>query len=281
MSESIKPDISLCMIVKDELNNLKKNLSPLVERFPEIIVVDTGSTDGTRQYLDALNSPIRVIDFKWVDDFSAARNQYLKAATRPWIYWMDADEYLNPSYVSILKKCSKKGKKTAWAYKYQPGATTFHVKLFPRLPGVRYVMRCHEQIYPSLVKAGVRKLRFLPAPFEIINPSYSETPEESSRRYVKLLEMDIKEQPDYLMSYVRLAYDYCNLGQYDDGLEVLDRMESRKSASVSGENKQALILGKAARKMIELQKRLHKKMEQGQHPTREELQELIRLGGTR
>jgi glycosyltransferase involved in cell wall biosynthesis len=275
------PNISLCMIVKDELANLGRNLSPLVKSFPEVIVVDTGSTDGTKEYLALLPHHVRVIEFNWVDDFSAARNQYLKVATRPWIYWMDADEYLDPAYVSILEKCSKKGKKNAWAYRYQPGMTTFQIKLFPRLPGVKYVMRCHEQIYPSLMTAGIRKIRFFPEPFKIVNPSYAEAPQESSVRNIKLLKLDIQEQPNYLMSYVRLAYEYCNLGRYDDGIAVLDSMVSKKSAVLSGEDRQARSLGIAARQTITLQKRLHKKMEEGESPTQEELQELIRLGGIR
>ncbi len=275
------PDISLCMIVKDELDNLKKNLSPLVGGFPEVIVIDTGSTDGTGPYVDSLADHARVIDFTWADDFSAARNQYLKAATCKWIYWMDADEQLDPSYVAILKKCSKKGKKNAWAYRYQPGMTTFQIKLFPRMPGVKYVMRCHEQIYPSLTKAGVKKIRFFPEPFKIDNPSYTETPQESSMRNIKLLKLDIQEQPEYLMSYVHLAYDYCNLGRYNDGIAILDSMLSKKSVALSGQDKEARSLAMAAKQMISLQKKLHTKMDEGKSLTREELEELIRLGRIR
>jgi len=54
------------MIVKDEIENLKKNLSPLVERFSEVIVVDTGSKDGTRQYLNTLAPHVKIIDFEWI-----------------------------------------------------------------------------------------------------------------------------------------------------------------------------------------------------------------------
>jgi len=277
-----KPNISLCMIVKDELVNLGKNLSPLVDEFPEVIVVDTGSTDGSREYLDSLTEQVRVIDCEWMDDFSAARNQYIRAATQAWIYWMDADEHLDPSQVSILEECTKKGDKSAWAYRYQSGMTTFQIKLFPNLPGIRYVMRCHEQIYPSLVKAGVKRIRFFSQAFKIANPSYSETPQESSTRNIRLLKLDIEEHPEYFMSYVHLSYEYCNLGHYDKGVEALDNMPIKTGgASLSEQDRQALVLAKGARQMITLQKRLHKKMEDGKNLTREELQEMIKLGGVR
>jgi glycosyltransferase involved in cell wall biosynthesis len=260
---------------------LRKNLVPLIGEFPEVIVVDTGSTDGTREYLDELPDHVRVIDFPWVDDFSAARNEYVKAATCKWIYWMDADEKLDPSYLSILTSCSEKGKDKAWAYRYQPGATTFHIKLFPNLPGIRYTMRCHEQILPSLRESGVRTLRFFPEPFSIANPSYAQVPEKSALRNIRLLRLDIQENPQYLMSHVYLAYDYCNVSKYDKGLGVLDKLLSKKLDWNMRENRQVRRLAIVAREMIALQKKLHKKVRKGKNLTREELKELIRLGGLR
>jgi len=277
----MRPNISLCMIVKDEIENLKKNLSPLVESFSEVIVVDTGSKDGTRQYLNTLAPHVKIIDFEWIDNFSAARNEYLKAANCKWSYWMDADEYLDPSYVSILERCSKKGKKNTWIYQYQPGMTTFQIKLFANTEGIKYTMRCHEQIYPSLKKAGVMKLRQFPEPFKIDNPSYSETPQRSSVRNIKLLEKDISEQPDYLMSYIHLAYEYCNLGQYAKGIETVDTLLNDNSTIMTLQNRQAFSLAASAKKMIALQQKLHKKAEQGQSLTPKELKELIRLGSQR
>ena len=267
------------MIVKDEFENLKKNLSPLIDKFPEVIIVDTGSTDGTREYLDTLPNNVRVIDYEWRDDFSAARNQYIKAAGCRWIYWMDADESLNPSYVSILSKCLEQGEDKAWAYRYQHGMSTFHIKLFPNLPGVQYIMRCHEQIYPSLTKAGVRELLFFPEPFKIVNPSYSEVPEKSAIRNIRLLKLDIQERPEYLMSYVYLAYDYCNLGQYDKGIAALDELLSRKAQWETEQDKHTHRAALVAREMLVLQKRLHKKFEEQKNLTTEEIRELIRLGG--
>jgi glycosyltransferase involved in cell wall biosynthesis len=276
MPENIKPDISLCMIVKDELKNVKKNLLPLLDRFPEVIVVDTGSTDGTREYLDSLSKQVTVVDFVWIDDFSAARNQYIKAATRPWIYWMDADEYLDPSYVSVLKECSERGNDTTWSYKYGQWMSESQIKLFPNIPGVEYVMRCHEQIKPSLMKTGVRKFLFLPHTFNIINPSYAEVPEASRLRNIRLLELDIEEEPEYLMSYVYLAYIYCELAKYDKAIEVLDKSLSQKSPRTSADlhARRAIMLAKQS---MTLQKKCHEKVDRGEDLTREELQALARL----
>ena len=272
-----RPNISLCLIVRNELKNLKKNLSPLLKEFPEVIVVDTGSTNGTGEYLYTLPKHVRVINFTWIDDFSAARNQYIKAASCEWIYWTDADEYLDPTYVSILKDCSKKGKDTAWAYKFGPWMSFSHIKLFPNIPGIHYIMRCHEQIRPSLIKAGVTKILFFPDPFKITNPSYHRIPDKSVRRNIKLLKLDIEEKPEYLMSYVYLANSYCHLAEYDNAIEIIEKCLSQKLHQPTSEDLNAQRCAVHAKQLITLQKRLHEKAERGENLTREELDTLVRL----
>ncbi len=84
------PTISLCMIVKDEEDTLARCLDPI--DVDEIIIIDTGSTDSTkkiaRKYTD------KVFDFKWKNDFSAARNFSINKATSDWILVLDADEVI-------------------------------------------------------------------------------------------------------------------------------------------------------------------------------------------
>jgi glycosyltransferase involved in cell wall biosynthesis len=272
-----KPNISLCLIVRNELKNLKKNLAPLLKEFREVIAVDTGSNDGTREYLCTLPKHVRVINFTWMDNFSAARNQYIEVASCEWIYWMDADEYLDPSYVSILKDCSERGKDTAWAYKFGPWISFSHIKLFPNIPGIRYMMRCHEQISPSLIKAGVTKKLFFPDPFKIINPSYHQIPDKSVHRNIKLLELDIEENPEYLMSYLYLANLYCHLAQYDNAIDILEKCLSQKLYQPTSEDLSAQRCAARTKQLITLQKNLHKKAEQKENLTREELDILVKL----
>lgn len=85
--------ISLCMIVKNEEKVLKRCLDSVADLCEEIIIVDTGSMDRTkeiaRKYTD------RIYDFQWIDDFSAARNYAFSKATQEYIYSADADEVLD------------------------------------------------------------------------------------------------------------------------------------------------------------------------------------------
>lgn len=85
--------ISLCMIVKNESAVLERCLDSLVDLMDEIIIVDTGSTDNTKEIAGRYTN--KVYDFKWVDDFSAARNYAFSLCSCDYIYSADADELLD------------------------------------------------------------------------------------------------------------------------------------------------------------------------------------------
>ena len=84
--------ISLCMIVKDEEKVLERCLASVADLMDEIVVVDTGSTDKTKEIAKKYTD--KIYDFKWVDDFSAARNFAFSHASKDYVLSMDADEVL-------------------------------------------------------------------------------------------------------------------------------------------------------------------------------------------
>lgn len=85
--------ISLCMIVKNEEAVLTRCLDSIADLMDEIIIVDTGSTDRTKEL--AAKYTNKIYDFKWTSDFSAARNFSFSKATMEYIYTADADEILD------------------------------------------------------------------------------------------------------------------------------------------------------------------------------------------
>jgi len=94
--------VSLCMIVKNESEVLARCLDS-IKGFPdEIIIVDTGSTDDdtveiAKKYTD------KVYFFKWINDFAAARNFSFSKATKSYIIWLDADDFVSPDNLEKLK----------------------------------------------------------------------------------------------------------------------------------------------------------------------------------
>lgn len=85
--------ISLCMILKDEEKVIRRCLDSISNIIDEIIIVDTGSTDKTKEIVKSYTE--KIYDFKWIDDFSKARNFSFSKATKDYILWLDADELID------------------------------------------------------------------------------------------------------------------------------------------------------------------------------------------
>ncbi|WP_128894351.1 glycosyltransferase [Longirhabdus pacifica] len=84
--------ISLCMIVRDEEKTLARGLDTIKHIVDEINIIDTGSIDKTKEVASRYTD--RIFDFKWIDNFSAARNFAFSKATKDYIFWMDADDVI-------------------------------------------------------------------------------------------------------------------------------------------------------------------------------------------
>ena len=84
--------ISVCMIVKNEEEVLARCLACVTSFADEIIVVDTGSTDKTKEIAAGFTD--KLYDFAWCDDFSKARNYSFSKATQDFIMWLDADDVI-------------------------------------------------------------------------------------------------------------------------------------------------------------------------------------------
>jgi len=82
------------MIVKNEKDTLDRCLQSICDVVDEIIIVDTGSTDQTKEVASKWTP--HVFDFTWIHDFSAARNFSFTKATMDYIMWLDADDVLLP-----------------------------------------------------------------------------------------------------------------------------------------------------------------------------------------
>lgn len=92
-SKTNRIKLSQCMIVKNEEKNIRRALSWGRGIVSEQIVVDTGSTDRTVEIAEEMGA--KVYHFKWINDFSAAKNYAIEQAGGDWIAFLDADEYFS------------------------------------------------------------------------------------------------------------------------------------------------------------------------------------------
>jgi tetratricopeptide (TPR) repeat protein len=143
--------ISLCMIVRNEELKLARALESARAWVGEIVVVDTGSTDRTVAIAESFGA--KVVHFAWCDDFSAARNACLEAATREWALVLDADEEWVVDDPHELAKAVRQGVLDGFSFRYHNRlddgshgiGTVF--RLFRRVvPGMRYRGELHEQV---------------------------------------------------------------------------------------------------------------------------------------
>jgi hypothetical protein len=173
----IPPHLTLAMIVRNEKAYLSRCLLSVKNLADEIIVVDTGSVDATKQI--ALDAGAKIVDFPWCDDFSAARNAGLEVATGRWILVLDADEYLPESSVSSIREIITSDSHPNRAFHLLNKSTTdgghtgvsgLIVRLFPNNPQVRYEWPVHEQVVTSLQREGIPIAN---TNIEIIHTGYS------------------------------------------------------------------------------------------------------------
>ncbi|MFA6170607.1 MAG: glycosyltransferase [Candidatus Margulisiibacteriota bacterium] len=146
--------LSICMIVKNEAENLKLTLPALVKLAAEVIIVDTGSTDATIETAESLGATVR--NFEWINDFAAARNFSLSLAKSPWIMWLDADEYLKEEELAALLKSLNEAPAEHKAYQLilteSPygqtvrGTSYPRVKVFRRGEGIHFERTINEQV---------------------------------------------------------------------------------------------------------------------------------------
>ncbi|BDG07075.1 glycosyltransferase [Anaeromyxobacter paludicola] len=164
--------LSLCLIVRDEERLLPGCLASVAGLADEVVVVDTGSADRTAEL--AREAGAKVILRPWDDDFSAARNAALAAATGDWVLQLDADERLAPGAAPRLRAAVEADRSAALLLplhdasrldappeevlsgRARLGEPALLLRAFRRLPGIAYRGPIHESVGDWLGARGHR-----------------------------------------------------------------------------------------------------------------------------
>lgn len=151
--------ISAFIIAKNEETGIGEALKSLVSFCDEIIVVDTGSTDKTKE--KAFEYTDKVFDFEWIDDFAAARNFALSKCTGDWIVWMDADDEIPINMqVKIRNLINSAPLSVAGffvTYRYSAQKDQLLPRIFRNGTGLEFIMPVHEYLdIPESLLAGFK-----------------------------------------------------------------------------------------------------------------------------
>lgn len=147
--------VSLCMIVKDEEEVLARCLQSVRPLVDEIVIADTGSTDGTLEIAHSFNAI--TADFVWKDDFAAARNYAFSLASGDYLLWLDADDFItqeNAERFLSLKRNLERESPDMVKCPYElisdgkPVMKFFRERILRRKAGFLWQGRVHECIAP-------------------------------------------------------------------------------------------------------------------------------------
>lgn len=230
-------DLSLNMIVRNEECNLRECLAPIAELFDEVVVVDTGSTDGTVRAAQRLGA--RVIRFPWNDNFSDARNAALKNSKGKWVFWLDADDRIDAQAVRTLRKLIA-GNTPCGVYVTvespiggNGGAIqNYTLRLFPNTPDIQWTGAVHEQIAESLRSAHMRLVKC--EDFVVKHVGYENSDEslKKSLRNLKLLSRELAAKPRDPYILLALGQEFLSCGQPQHAVKWLRLLwESRGNAN--------------------------------------------------
>lgn len=216
--------VSLCLIVKNEKRNLKNCLFSFRRLADEIIVVDTGSTDNTKQIAHDLGAS--VYDFKWCDDFSTARNFAIRQAAKDWVMVVDADDLIEPRSIQKIKHTlNQAGSKTAvisLPYIYgqtenNSGQMAWLPRLWRRSLNLKYVYPIHEYLDFSGVDPG--QIMKLEAP--VLHQKKDYLP--GLKRNIKILVPANRKSPKDLRILYYLVHDNRHLGKFKEALKWCEK----------------------------------------------------------
>ncbi|MEJ6949875.1 glycosyltransferase [Natronospora cellulosivora (SeqCode)] len=212
--------ISLCMIVKDEENNIKNCLESVYKYVDEIIIVDTGSRDNTLSI--AKNYQVTIIKESWYDDFSRARNTSLEHAQGDWILYLDADEYLPEKTVKKLSELSKNKIASAWLFSIispiNDNTANRHanIRMFRNKKNYFFQGKIHEQIKPSIIKNDPEAV-ILNSGLDIYHSGYRNDyrgRKAKTLRNIRILKQELKKREKNPFLNFNIAKSYYVLGKY-------------------------------------------------------------------
>lgn len=221
--------LSLSMIVKNEEKFLPDCLESVKGLVDEIVIVDTGSTDTTKEI--AARYGARIFDFEWIGDFSAARNYSLGQCTGDWVLYLDADERLTDGQKNLLRKLITSDGVDAYnvlienPHSLQQGnfnQENSYPRLFRRLPGIKFEGKVHEQVWPSLMRL---KLTVKQSPLVIQHLGYGQgydVVKQKAERNLELLKNQLAANPDDGYSQFQIGNTLVVLQRYDEARPALE-----------------------------------------------------------
>lgn len=231
--------LSFCIITKNEIKDLKRCINSIRSLAYEIIVVDTGSTDGTIKKLRALNdSAIKIFEFEWCYNFSKARNYSLSKATGDYIIVIDSDEWISEEEkikIPIALSHKKDVYYVKQASNRKDGLASYvrNARIFKNNLGIQYRNAIHESIEPYAI---ANKLDSCTVDICFEHTGYDLTVEQFQKKLERNLNIHLQQkidEPDnqdvnhflancyFALKNYSLAMEYCSMSLICNDMPLL------------------------------------------------------------
>ena len=243
--------VSLCMIVRNEESCITRCLTSLKPIADEIIVVDTGSTDRTRELATIFGA--MVFERQWSNDFAEARNYALQQASGDWILIMDADEILSPqdhfrfqqmlrefgsqpvAFSVVTRNYTNRCNIVGWtansgSYAKEEAGNGWtpseKVRIFPNDPDIRFSYAVHEVVGPSLQRKGI-KVVACEIPIHHYGHLNKENTDRKGQKYFEIGLRKLDEIDTDEIALQELAIQAAELGRFQDAVNLWQRLIER------------------------------------------------------
>jgi len=222
----MKPFLSLCMIVKNEEKVLQRCLDSVYGVVDEIVIVDTGSTDLTKEI--ALKYTNKVYDFEWTNSFADARNFAQQQATGEWILVLDADEYVDQKNLKEMIDILKQTDDSVEAYDVviynfmgvygERVLQHRHTRIYRNSPHLRYDRAIHEQLR-RVDGEYVQASQGILTVYHTGYMHYAVAEKKKHDRNAPLLEHEMKTGESVAFDYFNLGNEYLSKGEVEKALQ--------------------------------------------------------------
>lgn len=218
--------ISICIIAKNEEKNIETCLRSLYKHPFEIILVDTGSTDRTKEL--AKKYATTILDLPWQDDYSAARNFAIEAASNDFVLVIDCDEYIDSLNFSALQECIAKYPSAIGMIGRTNVAGKSDVPFEERIERLfnKNLYHYEGSIHEQLVKNDGSRIYTYEAPLCVVHTGSNHVPTDQGsmiQKQISQLSAAIVRDPKNAKLYYELGAIYMNQEEYETAYSYLDK----------------------------------------------------------
>jgi tetratricopeptide (TPR) repeat protein len=227
---SSRPLLTLTLIARDEKPNVRRLLDSTWAFVDEVVVVDTGSTDGTlaefKRYAQQRGEPgkLKTARFKWRDDFAAARQAADDLATGQWLVWADLDDTVNGLKTLRHLAADASDDVVAFFCRYTYAAdehgnaiSELWRERVVRNNGTRWTGRLHEHklfTQGAVVKVGPEMAEWI---------HHRDHAQRTGARNLRILEQWDRDEPENPRIVSSIAMEYMGMDRHKDASDAFAR----------------------------------------------------------